>query len=808
MKKNNLFYCLIAIIVLFISNGSVKAEQVVMYYNTENWGVPEITIYNYGQYGWNANMQHPLWDYRVWVKGLVVPGTTETLSKIAYCTDAGYNYYGYISKNHWNDGFTNTTYGNLWSEAQAANVNYHQDDTYANANVCSYIYNGVTYNNGDCSRIVGEIIGAVDYLIKNDSGFLYGTESQPNYFWTQLSIWAYLARFSYEPLISTNIKYNKAGKRAVDLYDYSTQIRDKVLPLAFKRYVENSKGQITQSKDINVQLSNYNTNFYYKPNSNYGCNNLSGFYRTSDMTLKNLEDRVVSVEIYTNNNDVQVCNGSSCAGTKKINLTKKGTNNSQYSFYLKTTEDKTRTIKLTVRVSYDDGTIEVYDSVRWITDYASAINPQGLVTAEYSKVDLRSEKKLEFNFKQYAISRRVCSDDYDNSDVAGGKSTNPVSKVCATNSSGSKNTGEYTATFTGCTCMTLELSNKRFVNILVYENVGFRYGKLTSDSGIFPGGGFSFVNSSSGISTQYLSKITWDYANYMNGKPYYYNQSNPFNWDATSLTSAINSALESKINNSIDITFKTIDSNNYKNKKNYKLNFTIEKKSFNSSTNVFEFRNASDEGINLNKAYFSVGGLVQYGSKNSTYSIDGGNKYYIPLNYEDATFPFDIIEPVNLSIVDGIEFWYKASCSIPVLDETDSSSYCEDGDCSDFNNGYGNLRYRSISLEDPFPKSDNNRSEIPVNWREWYCGAGTGSVCSGNNTNINRLKNTYQNLMYQVVLDSTKIKNISKENYSYFEWNNVNKNGSDSFVTKYFDKVATNNYYCQIGEFKTSCDKY
>ena len=54
----------------------------------------------------------------------------------------------------------------------------------------------------------------------------------------------------------------------------------------------------------------------------------------------------------------------------------------------------------------------------------------------------------------------------------------------------------------------------------------------------------------------------------------------------------------------------------------------------------------------------------------------------------------------------------------------------------------------------------------------------------------------------------TKIKNISKENYSYFEWNNVNKNGSDRFVTKYFDKVATNNYYCQIGEFKTSCDKY
>ncbi len=119
---------------------------------------------------------------------------------------------------------------------------------------------------------------------------------------------------------------------------------------------------------------------------------------------------------------------------------------------------------------------------------------------------------------------------------------------------------------------------------------------------------------------------------------------------------------------------------------------------------------------------------------------------------------------------------------------------------------FSNLIYRSIDVGEPFPAYNVNKQldTIPVNWRSWY----------DNVTNRSRLKNSYEagKLNYTIVLDNAKISEINKNTnlnpnvYSRLE--EMNNNGTNSFVINYASKKTTTNInYCPVSEFNETCNK-
>lgn len=697
-------------------------------------------------------------------------GAKASIVSEAYCADHEFYFHGY------------TTSGNPMG---AADISYVQDPSYASANNC--VYNGGAANDGDCSRIIGYIIGhSKSYYASK------GYSSNQIWYWTQVTVWAYLAKFA-----PSNLDFH--NNNASSLYDRYNDIKQ-VIQSAWSDY--SSHKTLSETKD-DVQfdlVSSGSNEFYYVPSTS-SCS--SGFYKTQEIKITNQQSHeAIKLNLSTTSSsgdEILICksNTSECAAVYNSILLPA---NQSYSFYLKSNKDVSGNVSLNVTAFYDSNAIfsTDYDSVRWITPSQGALpsnnKAQSYITATSASssgtVQHISSKSLSFSKQK--IDRRGCDVSMSGSLSNKNSSSNPVQKVCADKSSNISDTSTYTADFKGCTCFGLDLGNDRYVNIIVTETVVFQFGKLSPDDVLYAGGGFAFADS--GITTQYVSKVAWTYADTKNGVPYYYNKNNLSDNDARNVATLINQKLlDNKIKDELELKFQTKNSNDYQDTELFELSLKLPLNSpefvLNSDGNYQYSFNSGD--IKMNQAYFSVDGKVKYGESDDVYTIDGGNKYYIPMYYKEETFPFNI-STTDLSIVVGINFWYQADCDKQVQEK------------------YKSLYYRSIDVTNPFPKAGNVSSKVPENWRLWYCG--DGETCTGNTANQNRLKNTYQKYpntpLYRATLDSNKLNKINSITDYYTSWSNVNDNGVSSFVTSkdIFEIFPNDTSYCHIGEFKESCD--
>lgn len=708
----------------------------------------------------------------------------------AYCSDHDLQFWG-----------LQLTNGDVYH----GNPNYIVDLAFQNDKKCIYKFNNNDYYDGDCSQIIGNIIASSMkiYPKKNftdsELTLLGSYKNAKLWYMTQVTLWAYLARFSN--LASTNSNASKPY-----FYEYNTLIKD-VITDAWNNYAITRNVTEVVLNDVKMRVDYPKENkFYYVPSSS-ACGG-SGNYRTGIITITNNEDRVDKIKIdvstiYSNilTDEILICDvdTNSCSNSLSGIIIPKG---GKKSIYLSSKYDITQNVKININGYYTvKGSIKKYDSVRWIAENVSDVSKygtdaaQGMITFNETPADGINSVTTSNIFIKEKITRKSCIS--DNSKYTNSTESSPVKKVCAVNNNDNKN--DYTANFSGCTCTGLDLGNGRYVNVIIKENAVFQYGKLVPEGKLYAGGGFYFDTSK--IPTSYNVKIMWQYANWKNNIPYYYDSNNPNNWDASNkeIVNLINAKINEKIKNDLSINFSTKDSNDYKNNQLVSIELKLKigdlnfEKSLASNGEVVYISSVNSEKIELNSAYFSVDGKVKYGNKDGNYFIDGGNKYYVPMGYTDDSFPFNI-STSNLSVVSGIEFWYQAFC---------------DKDVEELYNK--NLYYRSIDVKNPFPKADNVSSKVPANWRIWYCGE--GNICTSNN-NQKRLSNTYQmypsSPLYKIILNQKNMNKIKSIESIYFDWGNINKdNGSSSFVSDDLFEIKTNNSsYCSVGKFLKSCDKY
>ena len=103
------------------------------------------------------------------------------------------------------------------------------------------------------------------------------------------------------------------------------------------------------------------------------------------------------------------------------------------------------------------------------------------------------------------------------------------------------------------------------------------------------------------------------------------------------------------------------------------------------------------------------------------------------------------------------------------------------------------IRYRTISVSNPFPKGEET---IPSNWSDWW----------SNRSFQNRIKNTYKTLDYKLELtrENTKIVADINEKYLYTDWNLMNDNGSSNLVNDpnigFEFKSNISASYCPLGK--------
>ena len=109
-----------------------------------------------------------------------------------------------------------------------------------------------------------------------------------------------------------------------------------------------------------------------------------------------------------------------------------------------------------------------------------------------------------------------------------------------------------------------------------------------------------------------------------------------------------------------------------------------------------------------------------------------------------------------------------------------------------------NYRYRSISVDDPFPRGE---SYIPYNWKKWY------SI--GNNQT--RLSNSLNYTpVYTVTFNRGNSDQITGEDSTYVNWSNINNDGSSKLLNSWKTSGILNSNsvqsYCEKGRFSTECD--
>lgn len=357
------------------------------------------------------------------------------------------------------------------------------------------------------------------------------------------------------------------------------------------------------------------------------------------------------------------------------------------------------------------------------------------------------------------------------------------------------------------------------VEVLLTEGTNFNAGTLGSIEKVSSGGrGFSFQDVS------ITNTIKWYYRKFATtnneGKP-----ANPIiklcrisrdcvevkqNADVTinNLDSLIWKKLNAApyindISSTIKTAFKTIDSND-KNKDDSTLPIDVT-----MTKNCSNVVNADSDINSLCAITYNVSqkvGCVNKKTKEFKYDDNCNNDGDYSKNPSN---PYQYYIPYDLGKRDDVSININSAFSSIGL-RTSGNNKCS-FDVGGSNDGnpptqFSNLIYRSIDVGEPFPayKAKNNPDKIPVNWRSWYA----------NVTNRSRLKNSYEagKLNYTIVLDNAKISEINKNTnlnpnvYSRLE--EMNNNGTNSFVINYASKKTTTNInYCPVSEFNETCNK-
>ena len=677
---------------------------------------------------------------------------------------------------------------------------YSLDSVYASDKTCNYylpVSGGATTNKkytGDCSSIIGYIIA---------EGNRNGSDYKEKWFWAQASVWIYLGKFSSRFKGGNTEKYGTVS--VSDIWNNNLKIQ-KIIRNAWKKYDADKKSTVENSVsdevNFDVFVSNSDNQFHYVPTSS-SCG--SGSYITNTITIKNNESRRIHIEVPITFDNVSLClvgttdcyskatryDGSDKSEIFEFDLKA----NSSVQIQLSTRYVLKSSIKLTVFASYTENvnvreSFRIYDSKRYEKQ-----NYQGVIVQTTKNVNkngaavIEHEKTRSLEFSQVAVTHKSCPSSNSNGANSSNSSSTPVSKVCA---GYSENTSplDYTANFSGCNCLSIDLGNGSSVNVLLSESVSFRYGNLVPNL-IYAGGGFGFTSGNDGVSTAYSGRLVWNFADYYgpisNNVPYYYNPNGDYKANTDAIKAIIQNKIENMIKKYMTINFSTYDSNDEKNVNRVivSLPLYLSNISYDSITRTFKYE---ADNIQMNPAYLSQEGVVSYIKNDNLYPISGGNKYYIPIKFNtiDNLFPFDIVN-TNLSVTDKGNFWLRAKCNVKVDEQ-----YILDS-----------VRYRSIDVANPFPKA-TMQSDLLVYWRDWYT----------NKSNILRLKNTFTNNypnrpLYSIVLTEEKIKEINKVSDLYTSWKNININGESSFINDFFEiKDFGNRSYCGLGEFKASCDQY
>ena len=639
------------------------------------------------------------------------------------------------------------------------NISYSLDGVFNNdsGNVCQYLDNGVR-KYGDCSEIVGNIIAA----------------GGGNYYNTQAAIWAYLYEYT--------VGYYHNMQRSTAYSSANDTIRN-IINKAFVNYaeVENMSSEIVA--DSLITVNGYEANFYYVPGSS--CADSSGSYKTKEFTVSSNDPTKKVVVTFTGSENSKIyINGTGYSNPKTYTLYGA---NSSITVYLTTTKPFDN-YNLNIYAEYESPEKQQfykYDSIRYHGNGGQGI----LVPTKSQKIsNVVYKQKMDLGFKYNVVNHNVCPDKSTLADIAkniysANDDANPVQKVCANNSiensdDGTPNKNDYEVYFSGCNCMALDLGNGKVVNVMLHEDVGFRFGVLNPMTS-YPGGGFRFSVSGESITTDYLANITWEYSDISsNGVPYYYNPTNLADNNASVLEDRIVEAIKNKLNDKLVLNILTKDSNKTSNGSNsFELANSMTSSNYDSGSKMFSYR---IDGLKMNKAYFSIDGKVSY-EENNKYPIDGGNLYYIPIDYSSGKFPFNI-SSTNLSISNN-NFWYSADCSIAV--DKDDNLYDD-----------VKVRYRSINLNDPFPKN-----VIADNWKDWI----------SNTSNVARLKSTFNlypdSPLYSINIDRSELNSF--DNLPYSSWDNVSVDGSDKFITDNdFSRRANNTSYCEINKFSDNCDRH
>lgn len=380
------------------------------------------------------------------------------------------------------------------------------------------------------------------------------------------------------------------------------------------------------------------------------------------------------------------------------------------------------------------------------------------------------------------------------------------------------------------------------VPVLIKENMSFSAGdNLKAGITVDAGRGFSI-----GANATVKSTISWYYryfANvsgsgnnitpsnpivYVGGKKYtmndiYVNTSGTGLSNLDSLVwDVIKSDYISDISSTIASSYKTVDSNN-KDDTNFIMPLSVERENGCNGTVSNSNSNGSNKScvvtykISQPKAYFdNESGKYFYGyndlyensdiytseddfSGEVNEDIINPYKYYIPSKYPKGSVPFRIVAS-SFSSIGLSNFSVDTSCTVNVGEDWNEVK----------------PSYRTIDVNEPFPKASGQYNLIPLNWRDWYCNSGTGNNCNVNSTNKQRLANSYTNLNYEIKLDESKLTNIksnTKNNGGYTILGDGNTTGMEytgvsNFVTSYFTSYTTSDNFCKLGRFDESCDKW
>lgn len=722
-----------------------------------------------------------------------------------------------------------------------------------------------------CSKVVGHIIAVAGNTIENDTNLKHllnrDSEIIINVV-TQSAIFEYLKGYSIcgqgymkprntNPAVGCGITWNNYGSNDVipklnrwfgyDLYgvsntewnfdsyyknitslvapNYVQYCVQNVLDAAFRsyqKYVDRTKKNSSDYITVNME-GNKDKNLYFDASNSYVSNKVI-------VQRKDTVDRGVSVKVKfsvsgVSSKTTSLCfeNENNCSSFGENNAIEKtliGSSN-RLVVYLKVPESNVNKVNLNINASVEGNIDEVrdYDTYRYHADNSSGL--VGYIAGTGEIVSGGSQDKF-IEFTPKVVTHKNCENEGGLKGIFGdnvkikqkGNGGACFTKVCAgsgVEASGSDkiNVDDYSAEFGACNVETVDLGDGKKVRIRLYENAQFVFGPLDKDK-ISSGQGFGLQQGEGNVlKTLYESTISWSPVDYLDGKAYYYNENNKSNNKMTGdMNKAVSgSIIEKRIKKDngkvvLKLPIEATDSND--GKKEFKLAFKtdlscsmIDVSPYNQIKCTVSDEEQMKKGLKLPQACITLdaNGTVIYNEDNAPCDdekfVDGENQYYVPLDFSEKGFSFNIVN-ADLSVLEN-DFNYCGKCiTIPPPGGDPFRRF---------------VRYRSIDLDNPFPRAtvETVPTKVPINWKDWYFG---DTSSSGNNKA--RLSDSYtKDPIYIAHINQTTISKLKQSKGKYTDWNNIQENGTSKLIESEGGLFTRNNAssYCQIGEFKEVCDR-